>query len=57
MDHLASLTAPLPVEVRTTVGRGDGLFTTEACEPDSVLLMDVPLSWLPSHSAAQRAVV
>ena len=57
MDHLASLTAPLPVEVRTTQGRGDGLFTTEACEPDSVLLMDVPLSWLPSHSAAQRAVV
>ena len=39
MDHLAPLTAPLPVEVRTTKGRGDGLFTTEACEPDSVLLL------------------
>ena len=47
-SHLSKLTASYPVAVHATRDRGDGLFVTDACEADTLLLSDVPLAWLPS---------
>ena len=57
--YIARLTAEPAVEVRSAASAGEGLFTTAACDVDTVVFSDAPICWLSapldtSRSAASR---